>query len=210
MRKIEASDEEKLKSWFDVKCQNGMVDFKVDVNKQALAKTFGGRLVWDSSGGQQIEWPEGTDLDAINRHIQREMHRFIQVANNPTKTRLIKNDKDDFGNMIDEAHPDYKEESARLEHVNLMRKSFPNGEMISNYELEFVSRGLVAPLRGPRYKDMFARKISEMKERRVELKSRYEDITQSIQLVDHTKERQELLVRLGKMDAALERIEKLS
>jgi hypothetical protein len=210
MRKIEASDEEKLKSWFDVKRQNGMVDFKVDVSKQALANTFGGRLVWDSSGGQQIEWPEGTDLDAINRHIQREMHRFIETANDPTKSRLIKNDKDDFGNMLDEAHPDYKEESARLEHVNLMRKSFPNGEMISSYELEFVARGLVAPLRGPRYKDMFARKLSEMKERRAGLKSRYEEITQSIQLVDHTKERQELLVRLGKIDAALENIERLS
>lgn len=149
---MQKTEKEKFIEWLEAQRASGMVNFNPYIDKLALAEKFGGKVVWVTDTSdipyQIVVYPENTNHAEVENYIYKSMNDFIEAAES---ARPVSRAMDMWGNMLDDAHPDFISRAERLRHAklcNLMFETSSTMNIRSAYEDEFVVQGIL-PVQDP-------------------------------------------------------------
>jgi len=142
------SEKEKYHAWLAEKKANGLIQINHSIDWKYVAEHYGAEYkFFDEATGNfhTIDWS-----GCLNKPSHEELEEFVYAGMNrfneaidAGKSRLISNEVDEWGNMIDEGHPDYTTYEERVRHVELTRKV---DGLESRYQAEIdAKRSKVSP-----------------------------------------------------------------
>jgi len=131
-------------------------NFHFTLDKAAFAKTWGGEHIPGDFGplDGHIDWTNSPfTAEERKEGLAKSLNEFMDAAEDPARSRRIRTDTDEWGNMLDDGHPDFMTFEERLAHVELMRKCMPDSELKSRYETEMVITKHLEPVAGKTVSD---------------------------------------------------------